>query len=96
MISFQLHGGIAAAEAAAQRMMSSLQTIHYAVSLGHHRSLIYLLATADLAEGEGTAFALEGTALEAYRSWAGDGVFRFSVGLEDPQDLIDDLARVLS
>ena len=98
MISFQLHGGIAAAEAAAQRMMSSLQTIHYAVSLGHHRSLIYLLATADLAEGRRapTAFALEGTALEAYRSWAGDGVFRFSVGLEDPQDLIDDLARVLS
>ena len=36
-----------------------------------------------------------GKGLEGYRKWAGDGVFRLSVGLEDPEDLIADLARVL-
>ena len=40
--------------------------------------------------------ALTGAQLEAYRSWAGDGVFRLSVGLEDPKDLIKDLDRALS
>ena len=95
MVSFRVKGGAAGAEAVAARMMEQLQTIHYAVSLGHHRSLIYLLSTEDLAEREGSSYALEGAQLEAYRELAGDGVFRFSVGLEDPKDLIADLARVL-
>lgn len=95
MVSFRVTGGAAGAEAVAARMMKLLQTIHYAVSLGHHRSLIYLLSTDDLAEREGSSYALEGPQLEAYREFAGDGVFRFSVGLEDPKDLIEDLERVL-
>jgi len=95
MVSFRVKGGVAGAEAVAARMMEQLQTIHYAVSLGHHRSLIYLLSTEDLAEREGSSYALEGAQLEAYRELAGDGVFRFSVGLEDPKDLIADLERVL-
>jgi cystathionine beta-lyase/cystathionine gamma-synthase len=34
--------------------------------------------------------------LEHYKRYAGDGgIFRFSVGLEDPEDLIRDLERVL-
>ena len=37
----------------------------------------------------------EGDQLAAYRDLAGDGMFRFSVGLEDPTDLIQDLERVL-
>ena len=32
---------------------------------------------------------------ENYRASAGDGIFRFSVGLEDPADLIADLDKVL-
>ncbi len=76
----------------AARMMSDLDVIHYAVSLGHHRSLIYLLQTDDLAE---SSFGLTGEALQAYRSVAGDGLFRLSVGLEDPRDLCADLERVL-
>ena len=32
---------------------------------------------------------------ESYRDYAGDGVFRLSVGLEDPEDLIADLEQVL-
>ena len=66
--------------------------IHYAVSLGHHRSLVYLLRTDDLIK---SSYQLEGEELARYRDSAGDGIFRFSVGLEDPQDLIRDLERVL-
>jgi methionine-gamma-lyase len=67
----------------AARMMSNFEIIHYAVSLGHHRSLMYLLRTDDLAE---TSYGLEGAELEKYRAVAGEGLFRFSVGLEDPND----------
>ena len=50
------------------------------------------MKTADLI---GSSFRLEGAALEAYRAFAGDGIFRISIGLEDPEDLCADLARVL-
>ena len=53
---------------------------------------MYLMQTEDLAP---TSYGLAGTALEDYRAIAGDGLFRFSVGLEDPEDLCADLDRVL-
>jgi methionine-gamma-lyase len=76
----------------AARMMQRLEVIHYAVSLGHHRSLIYLLQTDDLAP---TSYGLAGDELARYREIAGEGLFRFSVGLEDVEDLIADLDRAL-
>ncbi|MDH3534724.1 MAG: PLP-dependent aspartate aminotransferase family protein [Gammaproteobacteria bacterium] len=76
----------------AQRMMQQLEVIHYAVSLGHHRSLIYLMQTDDLI---GSSYRLDGDELDRYRAVAGDGLFRLSIGLEDAADLIDDLDRVL-
>ena len=76
----------------ARKMMEKLSIIHYAVSLGHHRSLIYLMQTEDLIN---SSFKLEGSEYEKYQSAAGDGIFRLSVGLEDSQDLIEDLKRVL-
>ncbi len=79
-------------KAVAQRMMSELEIIHYAVSLGHHRSLVYLMQTDDLI---GSSYRLDGEELDKYRAVAGDGVFRLSVGLEDSADLIRDLERVL-
>ena len=88
MLSFR----VANSKDVARRMMSDFEVIHYAVSLGHHRSLMYLLRTEDLAE---TSYGLEGAGLEKYRSVAGDGLFRFSVGLEDPEDICADLDRVL-
>jgi methionine-gamma-lyase len=88
MVAFRVADG----RAVAKRMMSELEVIHYAVSLGHHRSLIWLLSTDDLAE---SSFGLTGKALAKYRYVAGEGLFRFSVGLEDPDDLIADLDRVL-
>jgi cystathionine beta-lyase/cystathionine gamma-synthase len=76
----------------AQKMMKKLNIIHYAVSLGHHRSLIYLMQTSDLV---GSSYRLEGAELEKYHDTAGEGLFRLSVGLEDTVDLINDLEQVL-
>ena len=88
MVSVQVEDGPGLVE----RMMSDLKIFHYAVSLGHHRSLIYWLGTDDLMQ---SSYGLEGRSLDAYRAFAGDGVFRISVGLEDPEDLCDDLAQIL-
>ncbi len=89
MITFQVEDG----PAAAQSMSERLQVLHYAVSLGHHRSLICFLPTADLLH---TSFRLTPEQERSYRAFAGDGVFRLSVGLEDPADLIADLDDALA
>lgn len=88
MLSFR----VADAKRVAGRMMSSLEVIHYAVSLGHHRSLIYLMDTEDLM---GSSYQLQGAELDDYLATAGEGLFRLSVGLEDSTDLCADLERVL-
>ena len=89
MISVQIPDG----QNLAERMMQNLSIFHYAVSLGHHRSLIFWIGTEDLVQN---SFKLEGKALADYRAWAGDGVFRLSIGLEDAEDLTADLDQVLS
>ena len=76
----------------AARMMKESEVIHYAVSLSHHRSLIYLMETEDLLA---SSYRLEAKELEKYKAIAGEGLFRLSVGLEDADDLIGDLKRVL-
>jgi cystathionine beta-lyase/cystathionine gamma-synthase len=91
MLSFQV-GGVEAGRTLALRMAAELQVIHYAVSLGHHRSLITWIETDQILE---SSFRLEGAARESYRAFGGDGIFRLSVGLEDAEDLIADLAAVL-
>jgi len=88
MLSFR----VADSDALAERMMKKLSVIHYAVSLGHHRSLVYLMKSEDLAH---TSYALEGDELKAYLDTAGDGLFRLSAGIENTADLIDDLDQVL-
>ena len=45
---------------------------------------------------EETSFALDEKQAEAYRNFAGDGVFRLSVGLEDAEDLCRDLDQTMS
>lgn len=42
------------------------------------------------------SFKLEGRQLEDYGAYAGDGIFRLSVGIEDPQGLCADLEQALS
>ena len=89
-LSFQVRGD---GSALAHRMAQELEIIHYAVSLGHHRSLIYWIDTEAVMA---STFHLEGAQLAHYREYAGDGVFRLSVGLEDAADVCRDLDRVLS
>ena len=91
MISFQV-GSAENGRKIARRMIDRLEVIHYAVSLGHHRSLIFWMETGPLME---TSFRLEGTQQASYRDYAGDGIFRLSVGLEDAEDLIADLEDAL-
>lgn len=76
----------------AARMVKNLELIHYAVSLGHHRSLIYWIGTDDI---QASTFRHDAEQLRRYRDYAGDGVFRLSVGIENGDDLIADLERVL-
>lgn len=91
MIAFQV-GDAARGQAVAEAMIEKLQIIHYAVSLGHHRSLVFWLPTDGMLEGP---FRLDAAGEESYRAFAGEGIFRLSVGLEDAADLIADLDRVL-
>jgi methionine-gamma-lyase len=76
-----------------KKIAERLQIIHYAVSLGHHRSLIFYLNSEDLLQ---TSFKFATS--KQYDSWnifAGAGIFRFSAGLEDAEDLIADLEQAL-
>lgn len=89
MIAFQ----VADPEAMSHQLAERLRIIHYAFSLGHQRSICVLIPTAEI---QASTFRMEGEALTRYRDWAGDGLFRLSVGLEDPDDLIEDLAQALT
>jgi len=89
MMSFQVKG---VGQEVARNFSQRLQIIHYAVSLGHHRSLVFYLSTQEMLR---TSFALSEAQEATYRSFAGDGIFRLSVGLENPEDLIEDLERAL-
>jgi cystathionine gamma-synthase len=88
MIAFQTR---APAEIA-RRMADRFRVIHYAFSLGHQRSICVHIGTDEI---QRSTFRMEGAALQRWNDWAGEGVFRLSVGLEDPADLIADLARAL-
>lgn len=88
MVSFRLKGG----EGAAKKMLQRLGIITNAVSLGKTKSLIYFISTAELQKH---SFRMDENHLARYREWAGEGVIRFSVGLEDREDLREDLAQAL-
>jgi cystathionine beta-lyase/cystathionine gamma-synthase len=77
----------------ARRFYRKLQVFTYAVSLGKQRSLLFYIPTKDILE---SSFSLQGTALKSYKDFAGDGIFRVSIGLEDPEDLCADLDQALS
>ena len=88
MISFQTKDGRRMARQLAER----LRLITYAVSLGDVRSLIFYIDTEAIMQ---STFHLEGSALDRYKSFAGEGIFRLSVGLEAPADLCHDLEQAL-
>ena len=89
IITFQVENGSEQAKIFAEK----LQIIHYAVSLGHHRSLIFYLNSKDLMQ---SSFKLNTPEqLASWNNFAGEGIFRFSVGLEDADDIIADLEQAL-
>lgn len=88
ILSFAVRDGASLAD----RMSKELNIIHYAVSVGHHRSLVYFLNTEEMLS---TAFLLSEELASRYRQYAGEGIFRLSIGLEDSSDLIDDLEGVI-
>jgi cystathionine beta-lyase/cystathionine gamma-synthase len=87
MMTFQTHE---AGMAIARRMVKQLEIIHYAVSLGHLRSLIYWIGTDDI---EQSTFRHGPEAALRFRDYMGDGVFRLSAGIEDGEDLWADLVK---
>ena len=91
MIAFQVRSK-ADGSRIADKMMQGFEVVHYAVSLGHHRSLCFWMETDALME---SSFNLQGAQRESWDAYAGEGIFRLSVGLEDAADIIADLDRVL-
>lgn len=89
MMTFQTHGN---GDEIARRMIEQLKIVHYAVSLGHHRSLVCWIPSDQIL---GSTYHFEGEALQRWHDYVGDGVFRLSVGVENGADLCADLARVL-
>ncbi|RTR02986.1 trans-sulfuration enzyme family protein [Halomonas nitroreducens] len=87
MIAFQTHED---GEKIASRMIEKLEHVHFAVSLGHHRSLIYWIGTEDILK---STFRHTGQAEERFHELMGKGVFRLSVGLEHAEDICSDLDR---
>jgi cystathionine gamma-synthase/methionine-gamma-lyase len=72
--------------------IKNLRVITHAVSLGHDQSLIYFLPTVFFFQD---MVVFDEEQKERYTPVMGEGVFRFSVGIEDPDDLIEDLAQAL-
>ena len=90
MLAFRVRGDGAEL---ARRMIEELRFVHHAVSLGHVRSLIYWIPTDGMME---STFRLDAEGERRYREYAGDGVFRLSVGIEDGEDVCADLERALA
>jgi cystathionine beta-lyase/cystathionine gamma-synthase len=89
MLTLQLKGGLGAAITLAEKV----RLFTYATSLGHARSLLFYYPT-DLYVDDVSYLTPDQKA--DIRDWMGDGIVRVSVGLEDPQDLIQDLDQALS
>ena len=88
MLAFRVADG----PALARRIAERAQLMHYAVSLGDLRTLVFYIDTNEL---QTSSFGLSDPDLAKYRAIAGNGIFRVSVGLEDPDDLIRDLERAI-
>lgn len=89
MMSFQTHES---GDAIAARMIEELKIVHYAVSLGHHRSLVCWIPSEQILR---STYLFEGDALTRWNDYVGDGIFRLSVGIENGADICTDLARAL-
>ena len=88
-------GGMVVAQMDMETAAKVVQQVHvftYATSLGDYQSLLFYYPTELYVD---SATYLDPDQKRAYREWAGDGIMRISIGLEDPQDLIADLDQAL-
>ena len=86
-MSFSVKSGSAGM---ARQLAERLRTVSYAVSLGKTKSLCFYIPTEDILR---SSFALSDE--QTYREWAGEGVFRVSVGIEDASEIIADFEQAL-
>jgi cystathionine gamma-synthase/methionine-gamma-lyase len=89
LMSFSVKSGGAAL---ARQLADRLKLVSYAVSLGKTKSLCFYIPTDDILRA---SFHLDAAAEAKYRDWAGDGVFRVSVGIEGAADIIADFEQAL-
>lgn len=89
MVSFQLKGGLGSAISMAEKV----RVFTYATSLGHAHSLLFYYPS-DLYIDSAPYLSVEQK--KRIRQWAGEGIMRASIGLENSQDLIEDLDQALS
>jgi len=82
VLSFDLRGD----RAAGRRLIESLAVFSHLANVGDAKSLVIHPAST-------THFRMDAAALRA--AGIGEGTIRLSVGLEDPEDLIEDLSRGL-
>ena len=83
VFSFELKGG----RAAGRKFIDSLQVFSHLANVGDAKSLVIHPASTTHARLDAAALAKAGIA---------EGLVRLSIGLEEVQDLIDDLSRALS
>lgn len=89
MMAVRLKGGAEAAKS----LLNKLELITHAVSLGKTKTLAFWISTEELQKN---SFKMSPEELEEHKEWAGEGLIRMSVGIEDPDDIIADLAQGLS
>jgi O-acetylhomoserine (thiol)-lyase len=82
VFSFSIKGG----RPAGRKFIETLSVFSHLANVGDAKSLVIHPATT-------THFRMDDAALAA--AGIGPGTIRLSIGLEDPQDLMDDLARAL-
>jgi O-acetylhomoserine (thiol)-lyase len=83
VFSFVLKGG----RAAGRKFIDALQVFSHLANVGDAKSLVIHPASTTHARLSGEALAKAGIE---------EGLIRLSIGLEDPQDLVDDLTRALN
>jgi cystathionine gamma-synthase/methionine-gamma-lyase len=89
LLSFSVKSG---SPEMARQLAERLKLVSFAVSLGKTKSLCFYIPTDDILR---SSFQLSGQQEAQFRDWAGDGLFRVSVGLENAAELIADFEQAL-
>jgi cystathionine gamma-synthase/methionine-gamma-lyase len=72
--------------------IKKLRLIKHAVSLGHDQSLIVYIPTIFFFDD---MVVLDDLQKKKYTDMMGEGIYRFSIGIEDPDDIIEDIEQAI-